>query len=209
MARSRLDPGPRRFQRRSDPFGCDRPVVLAREVDLVAEERLQFDQCFPQFGDPLRQSTVEAVECRPGLRRSHRVDQVPHRLGLNQVELSVEHRAAGELSRRRVPGSRGVERRKKPRRGDQPSMAGQLDHVLAGVAVGSGEDDIESAVDRFAAGMERGQRDDPRSVGAEALYHPGRDLECPSPLTRTTASAERPGGVASAAMGRRAWELPA
>ena len=181
VARRRRDPGPGGLHGRRDPIGRHGAVVLTGEVDLVAQERLQLDQRFPQFGDPLRQPTVQPAEGGPRLGRRRGVDQLAHRLRLDQVQLAVQHRAAGELTRRRVPGSGGVQRREEPGRRQLPSVAGQLDHVLAGVAVRTGKDGVEPAIDRLAVMMERGQRGDPRAVGAEALDYPCDDGEGPQP----------------------------
>ena len=99
------------------------------------------------------------------LGRRRRVDQVAHRLRLHQIELAVEHRAAGELAGRGGPGARRMQRGQQPRRREQAAVAGELDQVLAGVAVGSGKDGVEAAVDRLAVGVVEGGQQWPRAAG--------------------------------------------
>ena len=150
--------------------GRHRAVVLAREVDVVAEQRLDLDQRLPELRQPAREAALELVERGSGLRRRGGVDQVAHRLRLHQVELAVEHGAAGELAGRGRPGARRVERREQPRRGQQAAVAGELHQVLAGVAAGCGKDGVEAAVDRLAAAS--------RKVASSAAR--GRSLPEPS-----------------------------
>ena len=53
-----------------------------------------------------RESAVELAERRTLHRVRARIDQIADRLGLENVELAVEHRSAGEFSRQRLSGAR-------------------------------------------------------------------------------------------------------
>ena len=71
-----------------------------------------------------------------------------------------------------------MECREDPGRGDEAAVAGHLDHVFAGVAVGAWEDGVEPAVDGLAGGIAKGrEQGDTRSVGSEVLDDSRSDLE--------------------------------
>ena len=185
-----------------DALGRNRAVVLLGEVDRVAQERLDLHQRLAQRREPPRETALELLQRGAGLGRRHGVDEIAHGLRLHQVELAVQHRAAGELARRGGTRARGMERGEQPRGREQAAVAGELDEVVAGVAVRPGKDGVEPTIDRRARRVaEGGEQRDPRPVAAEPLHHLRRHVEGPRPLSRTTASAARPGGVARAAMG--------
>ena len=56
-----------------------------------------------------------------------RIDQVPDRLRLHQIELPVQHRSAGELTWRSGPSASGVKGRQEPAGNEEPAMTGELD----------------------------------------------------------------------------------
>jgi hypothetical protein len=128
-----------------------------------------------------RRRAIQAADRRPCLGGRHGIDQLADGLRLHQVQLAVEHRPPGELARRGRTGAGGVESREEPRRRHLPAMAGELDHVLAGIAVGSGEYGVEPAVDGLSCVVEDGQRGESRVVAPEPFHHPGRDVEGPPP----------------------------
>src|SRR6185295_19273521 len=58
------------------------------------------------------------------------------------------------------------------------AVAGELDQVLASVAVGMGKSGIEAAIDRLPRGVpERREDGGAGAIGAEAVHHPGGDRE--------------------------------
>ena len=96
------------------------------------------------------------MQRRLRLGRCGRVDQVAHGFRLNQVELAVEHRAAGELAGRGGPGTRRMKRGQQPGRHLKTAMAGELHQVVSGVAARPGKRDVDAAVDRLP-GRRRGR----------------------------------------------------
>ena len=76
-------------------------------------------------------------------------DQVHHRLGLGQAELAVEEGAAGVLPRAGRDGAGGEAGFDQAAGHRVPAVAGQLDCILAGVAVGRAEKEGDAVVKEF------------------------------------------------------------
>lgn len=124
------------------------------------------------------------------LGRRRRIDEITHRFGLNQIELAVEHRAAGEFAWQSRAGAGRLKRGQDPGWHEQAAVTGELDEVLAGVAVRRREDGVHPSIDRLtirvperrqggaARGLHPEARDDAlrdreRALPAEANYRQG------------------------------------
>ena len=74
-------------------------------------------------------------------------------------------------------------------------MTGELDQIVAGVAMRTREGRVQPTIDGLAVGfMERGESGAPGRMCLEASDDPSSHVECPRPLSRMTARAARPGG---------------
>jgi len=80
------------------------------------------------------------------LRRGPGVDQIRGRFGLEQIELAVEHRPAGEFPRTCGPCPRRHERRHGFAGNEQAAVRRQLNQVLTGVGAGRGKAGDEHVV---------------------------------------------------------------
>ena len=147
-------------------------------------------------------------EGTPALGWRGRVDQVADGFGLYQVQLAVEHGAAGEFSGVGGAGACGMQRRQQLGGHEQAAMAAELDQVLTGVARRRREDEVEAPVDRRAVTATKA---DNRAARAGNAVNPAMTLaatsNAPAPESRITASAARPGAVASAAMGSESIQV--
>jgi hypothetical protein len=90
-------------------LGRHRPIILLRKIDVIAQERLHLEQRFTQRCQAPGEAALELAQGRCRLRWCGCIDQIAHRLGLNQVELAVEHGSPGELARRCRARAGGVE----------------------------------------------------------------------------------------------------
>ena len=90
---------------RVDARRRDRSVVFFGEVDVVRDQRLEPDELVAQREHAPTESAVELTQRRALRRARARVDEIARRLGLQDVELSVEHRASREFARR-APAAR-------------------------------------------------------------------------------------------------------
>ena len=155
------DPGGHGLELRGDSTSRHGAVVLLWKIDRVGQQAFRLDQRPPQLPHAAREAAVELAQGRPGLRGRAGVDEIADGLGLHQVELAVQHRAAGELTRGGGPRAGRVQRRQQTAGREQPPVTRELDEVLAGIAVGTGEDGVEAAVDRLAVGTAEGGEGDP------------------------------------------------
>src|SRR3954468_11207561 len=137
---------------RGNARGWNSPFIFLGEVNVIAQQRLDLNQGLPQRTESARQATLELAESAGGLSRGGRVDQVAHGFGLNQVELAIEDRPAGELARRGCTGARRVQSGQEPARDLQAAMAGELHQVLSGVALRTRERHVDPAIDELAVG---------------------------------------------------------
>ncbi len=124
---------------------------LRLELERGLDHRRQPDQVAAQLAESLRQGATQlfpGVAELPGRFSRH---QVAHGLGLNQVELAVGHRSAGELSRFGLPrtgGDAGFDDGLTEIRGP---VNRRLHHVLAGIRPRRGEEHDHAAVEHLAS----------------------------------------------------------
>ena len=103
-------PAPRRREQRRD-VGGDRSrstrgrgsastkvIALVRKVQRRLEPRREIEQSLRRCRGSRRQRALELIERRARLQRRHRVDQIAHRLGLHQIEPTVQVGAQRELA---------------------------------------------------------------------------------------------------------------
>ena len=159
-------------------LGRHRAVVLVGKIDLVREERLQFHGAIAQRLQPSAQPAVQLVERRPRLHRCRAVHQVRDRLGFEQAQLPVEHRAPRELPCRRGPRPRRLQRRQQSRRRGEPAMTRELHEILSREARRRPEHRCHSAIDeRPIRRDEPRQRRHARSERGDARHHTLHHLE--------------------------------
>src|SRR6187399_2037399 len=73
-------------------------VALVRKIQRRLDSRDQIKQLAVDLSYPLRECPLELIERRAGLQRRHRVDEIRHRFGLDQIETAVQKRAERELT---------------------------------------------------------------------------------------------------------------
>ena len=158
---------------------ADRPVVLApgsrcrRPAGPPPSTRAAAGR--PGAG----KAAVELAERRPRLRRRDGVDQIANRLRLDQVELAVEHGAAGEFAGRRgpAPPPDGAPQEGAPERAARRGRRAPPDRRRYSWRVR--EDGVEAAIDRLPAGGAEASRAERCADGShlEAVDRPARHLE--------------------------------
>ena len=88
--------------------------------------------------DPLHppaQGAGELPARHPGGCLGLRINEIGHRLGLHQVQLSVQEGPAGELSRAGLPGPLGEQGLQRQRQHHRGTVALELGRILAGIAL--------------------------------------------------------------------------
>ncbi len=174
-----VDSRPDRSKKRLNGLSVDGPVVLLREVDVIAEERQQVHQLLAKVGQPPRKPAVELTKRATPLGPRGGIDQIADRLRLNQIELAVQNRAAGELTRRGRPGPGRVKCGHQLARHEEAPVTAELHQILAGVAAGAGEKGDQPPVDRGAVAFVECREDGPagedRWVLIPSEHPPGRD----------------------------------
>ena len=98
----------------------NRPVVFLGKVDVVRDQRLEADDLVSQRENAPAQPAVELAQRRALRSARVRVDQIARRLGLQNVELSVEHRSPRELAGR-APGARPERSARRSPSSERPS----------------------------------------------------------------------------------------
>ena len=166
-----------------DPLGPDRSFVFFGEIDLVRDQRFQLQHLAAQRLETPRQAAVELLQRAPALRRRPGVDEIRRRLGLEQVHLAVQHRAARELARLGGPGAGGGERGDRVGGHQQAAVGRALDQIVARVGVRAREADGEHVIDRVAGRgvVELGAEHGPGRLGVERREAARRDFERPAP----------------------------
>ena len=147
--------------------------------------QLVFDRFHPSV-----QVSLPGRQGRPGRQPPVGRDQFHHRLRPGQIQLAVKESSPGEFARARWPRPRGQQ--------IQPPVAGQLHHVLPGIAVRRAKHQGHAVVDvpllvehmPIGGGVSLQPRQIPsRSAGPE---HPGRHRDGLVP--RQTDNAQPGGG---------------
>jgi hypothetical protein len=124
---------------------------LLGEVEHRLGERTQLDELRSQGLNRRRKLSAEGAQRGARGLLARGFDQVGHRLGLRQIELALEERAAREFAGVGQPRP-GVEARAQERLHHHgTAMAVQLEHRFPGVGIRRGEIQRESLVDRLAA----------------------------------------------------------
>jgi hypothetical protein len=171
LRRGGLDPD-------GDPVRRDRAIVFLGKIDIVAQESLHVDERFSKTGQPPGQAALELAYGGVSLGRCGCVDQIAHGFGLDQIELAVENRAAGKLTRRRGASARGLECGNEAGGSQQAAVAGELYEVVSGIAMRRRKDGVDALIDGPPPGvMKSGQRRPPRGLGSKSGYHTGCDGE--------------------------------
>ena len=152
-----------------------RSLILLREIDVVGNQGFELEDIAAQRGETIGQAALELLQGAPPLRGRARIDEIGGRLGLQQIHLAVQDRAARELAGRRWPRARGGQCRQGSRRDDQAAMRRDLDEVLAGVGMRRGEAGGETIVYRLARiGMQKARPEHrARGGGVEGLQAAG------------------------------------
>ena len=157
-----------------------------------------------------------------------RVDQIRDRLGAQQVEFAVQHRAFGELAGLRRSRAGAHERGEHGRRNVRAAVHAEFDDGFARVRMRRGKYRDQAVVERarrIVGVVNAAARRFARATGQPLARLRRRAGKCAArrePLTRTIAIAPRPGAVATAAMvssrtrgargavvSRLAWPSPA
>ena len=127
------------------------------------------EQIVAECLEPLGQAPVELLQRVPALDGRGCVDQVGGGFGLEQIELAVQERPAGELAGGRGAGTGGDERRNGVRWDEQPAVGEHFHHVLAGIRAGRRIPGDQRFVDQVAGGGdEAGSPHGARGVGERA-----------------------------------------
>lgn len=96
------------------------------------------------------QRTGELADGVVGLLRCFGVDEIRHRLGLQQVQLTAEEGALGKLAALGLTAAGGEQGAEAGVQHHRAAVTVQLGAVLAGVAVGRGEGDAQHVIDDAA-----------------------------------------------------------
>ena len=126
--------------------------VLLRKIRPGGQVRSQAGELLPDGPHPLGQGPAAAGLGLPGGLLAPRADELHHRLCLGQVHLPVEEGPAGELPRLGRGGPGGQHLLEQTPGEVQPPVAGELHHVLPGVAFGGGEYQGHHVVQLFPGG---------------------------------------------------------
>ena len=97
----------------------------------------------------------ELIERRARLQRRHRIDEIPHGLGLHQIHPPAQIRAERELAGLGQPRARAIAAATIARSSDRAAVRADLDDVLAGVGMRRGEEGDDRLVDRALAAASR------------------------------------------------------
>ena len=114
--------------------------IVFSKIDAGLEQRNQPDQFFFDGLDAQRQRTVQLLRRDPGLVESLRGNQVLHGFCLGKVDTAAEKGALGELARccqARPTLDRLAHHRLQ---NDRRTVSRNLQHIFAGVGIGSGEE---------------------------------------------------------------------
>ena len=122
-----------------------------------------------------RERSFELIERRARLQRRHRVDEIRHRFGLDQIDATVQKRAQRELARLGQPRAGGHGIFEDLPQHDRAAVRADFDDVFAGVGMGSGEVGGHHLVALHA--RERGV---PRLQRSVELKQGGRDTRAPT-----------------------------
>ena len=146
-------------------IGHHRHIVF-REIDSGFEHRDQFHQLLLDRLQPPRQRALQLLRRHFRLIQSLRVDQIAHRLGLRQIDASVEKRAHGEL-----PGLRQSRSGRHAKLHDMPqhhrrSMRRNLNNVVGRVRVRLGKVSDDDFVDALFVWRGRSR---PRLAGSQPM----------------------------------------
>ena len=114
--------------------------IFVREVDVRLDMSQRFQEIVAQLVDALRQSAGELLVGRGQGQFRARADQVGHGFRLGEVQAPVEKRALGELARLSQARSVFQQRVQHQLRGQDASVAGDLDGVLAREGPGRAHD---------------------------------------------------------------------
>ena len=174
--------------------------LLVGEID----QRFEIGRQRHQRGTPGLDGTVErAVSLAPGLKALAvrlGVDQIGKRLGTEEVDLAV-----GEHPLREFAGSGRPKPLKRPELRQNGGGNGHravcmdFENILTGARARPPHGQKERLVKRGAVRSRSRARANRPGAGASAAKC-RRNIKCPRPLIRITATADRPGGVACAKM---------
>jgi len=89
----------------------DRLPDVFREINRGGKTRRRADEVLARLCQPPREPPLQAPRREPCRRPRARLDQVPHRLRLDEIHPAEKKRALREFPRPRQPGPGGGERR--------------------------------------------------------------------------------------------------
>ena len=122
-------------------------VALVGKVERRLETRADLEQRRVDLADARRQGSLELIERRARLERRHRVDEILHRLRLDQIHAPAQVGAKRELARLGQPRPRLDCRFHDRVQEDGTPVCADLEHVFAGVRVRGGEEREHGAID--------------------------------------------------------------
>ena len=207
----------------------DRPNLLRRDdVDVVQlaggevhaglQQSDERDQLLFDRGHAPRQRPAELLRGHACLLQRLCGDQVLHGLGLGQVDAAIQEGALGELSRACQSRTRRQRRAEQRLEHHGRAMGRDLDYILPGVGVRSGERRHDGLVDgcdpenrmgpecRPGPARRREWRE-PASSGRRGRTSWAAISQASGPESRTMPMPPRPGGVATAAMVSVYWRV--
>ncbi len=124
--------------------------VLLRKIQSRLNQHAQVDQFVGQAMNGFRELTLQRADRRTRGARRCRVDQVGYRLGLGKIELTVQERAATELTRLGETRAEVKATRKQHLHHHRSTVAVGFENVLAGKRARIGKEEQQTTVDRAA-----------------------------------------------------------
>ena len=127
-------------------------IALLGKIHRRLEARDEIEQRGVDFCDGARQRALQLVEGRARLERRHRVDEIGHGFGLQQIDAPVHERAQRELARFRQTGASVDRRRHDALQHHRASMRAHLNHFVTGVRSRRREVCDNHLIDRVGVG---------------------------------------------------------
>ena len=135
-------------------FGLGRHVhIVFGKVDAGFEQGDELNQRLLDGSDAAAERATHLAGGQARLGEGLRLDQVAHRLGLGEVEPAGEKGALGEFAGLGQPRAQIERAAKQQFQHDRRSMRGNLDEILGGVGVGSGEEGDQRFVDALRSAV--------------------------------------------------------
>ena len=126
-------------------------ILFFDEIDVRLDDPQEVEHFRGEFVDPPRQRPGELLARHLLLEIAPGMNEIGDRLRLDEIELSVEKRAPGELAGRRGAGAFFEQRFEDPRHEERAPVATDLNGVFAGIRLGTPRDGAHHFVDDFGA----------------------------------------------------------